>query len=281
MYAWDLPLRRGLSAYDIRNSFSSNFTYQLPWGQGLTGLTGVLVRGWQVNGILTLMDGSPLTVLDSSTAQNERIGQSEGLTVDLKPGGNPNPVLGGSDRYYDVSQFEPSKLGFFGTLPRNTVIGPGLAVLRCLAVQDLHADSGSGGVSPPGGFQRFRSCKPRNSGHDGVHRRRGESAGRRDRRHARIGAPDAVRHSVHVLDDVSTAGRAISRPPAVHVIDSNARYLHVACPFPVRTGWHWPSSRVRWCSQVSCRRVWLSGNDKTSPRTGTLVAYEPLSSESV
>ena len=127
MYAWDLPLRRGLSAYDIRNSFSSNFTYQLPWGQGLTGLTGALVRGWQVNGILTLMDGSPLTVLDSSTAQNERIGQSEGLTVDLKPGGNPNPVLGGSDRYYDVSQFEPSKLGFFGTLPRNTVIGPGFA----------------------------------------------------------------------------------------------------------------------------------------------------------
>jgi outer membrane receptor protein involved in Fe transport len=127
MYAWDLPRRRGLSAYDIRNSFSSNFTYQLPWGQSLTGLTGALVRGWQVNGILTLMDGSPLTVLDSSTAQNERIGQSEGLTVDLKPGGDPNPVLGGSDRYYDVNQFEPSKLGFFGTLPRNTVIGPGFA----------------------------------------------------------------------------------------------------------------------------------------------------------
>ena len=52
---------------------------------------------------------------------------TEGLTVDLVPGGNPNPVLGGSDRYYDVTQFAPSKVGFFGTLPRNTLIGPGFA----------------------------------------------------------------------------------------------------------------------------------------------------------
>jgi outer membrane receptor protein involved in Fe transport len=127
MYAWDLHKRRGLSAYDIRNNFTSNFTYALPWGRTLEGLRGALVRGWQVNGILTLMDGSPLTVLDSNSAQTDRIGQSEGLTVDLKPGGNPNPVIGGSDRYYDVTQFEPSKLGFFGTLPRNTLIGPGFA----------------------------------------------------------------------------------------------------------------------------------------------------------
>ena len=129
MYVWDLDKRRGLSAYDVRNNFSANFTYEIPASQGLTGLTGALARGWQVNGVVTLMDGSPLTVTDSSTAQSDRIGSSEGLTVDLKEGGNPNPVLGGSDRYYDVTQFEPSKLGYFGTLGRNTLIGPGLATV--------------------------------------------------------------------------------------------------------------------------------------------------------
>jgi hypothetical protein len=129
MYVWDLEKRRGLSAYDVRNNFSANFTYELPFGQGLSGLTRALVAGWQVNGILTLMDGSPLTVFDSSAAQLDRIGAIEGLTVDLIPGGNPNPVRGGSDQYYDVTQFAPSKVGYFGTLPRNTVIGPGLATV--------------------------------------------------------------------------------------------------------------------------------------------------------
>jgi outer membrane receptor protein involved in Fe transport len=127
MYAWDLHKRRGLSAYDIRNNFTANFTYALPFGETLSGFTGALARGWQVNGVLTLMDGSPLTVNDDSQEQADRIGSNEGLTVDLIPGGNANPVLGGSDRYYDVSQFEPSKIGYFGTLGRNTVIGPGLA----------------------------------------------------------------------------------------------------------------------------------------------------------
>jgi hypothetical protein len=127
IYAWDLHKRRGLSAYDVRNNFTANFTYALPWGKSLAGFAGALARGWQVNGILTLMDGSPLTVFDDNTEQADRIGNDEGLTVDLKPGGNPNPVLGGADRYYDVTQFEPSKIGFFGTLGRNTLIGPGLA----------------------------------------------------------------------------------------------------------------------------------------------------------
>lgn len=127
IYAWDLDRRRGLSSYDVRNNFTANFTYELPWGQSLPGVAGVLARGWQVNGILTLIDGSPLTVYDDSQEQVDRIGSDEGLTVDLVPGGNSNPVLGGADLYFDPSQFEPSKIGQFGTLGRNTVIGPGLA----------------------------------------------------------------------------------------------------------------------------------------------------------
>jgi hypothetical protein len=102
-------------------------SYELPFGQAATGLAGAFARGWQVNGIVTLTDGYPVSVLDSSDAQVNRIGDIEDLRVNLVPGGDPNPVLGGPDQYFDISQFERSTLGFFGNAPKGSVITPGLA----------------------------------------------------------------------------------------------------------------------------------------------------------
>jgi hypothetical protein len=128
IYAWDTNLKKSLSVLDIRNNLSMNFSFEPPRTQGLTGITALLSSGWQLNGIVTLSSGHPLSVLDSNRAQRDRIGSSAGLRMNLKPGGDNNPVLGGPELYYDPSQFEPSELGFFGTLGRNTLIGPGIAV---------------------------------------------------------------------------------------------------------------------------------------------------------
>jgi hypothetical protein len=127
IYAWDMDLKKGPSAYDVRKAFSTSLSYELPFGQSASGLAGVLARGWQVNGIITLTDGYPVSVLDESDAQVGRIGDIEDLRVNLIPGGDPNPVLGGPDQYFDISQFEPSTLGFFGNAPKGSVITPGLA----------------------------------------------------------------------------------------------------------------------------------------------------------
>lgn len=128
IYAWDMQLARGPAAFDIRNNFVANFSYELPLGTNWTGIAGKAGKGWQFNGILTISDGHPLTVFDTVTAQQDRIGNIEALRVDLIPGGNNNPVLGGPVRYYDPSQFAPSQLGYFGTLGRNTLRSPGLAM---------------------------------------------------------------------------------------------------------------------------------------------------------
>ncbi|MBI4483405.1 MAG: TonB-dependent receptor [Acidobacteria bacterium] len=128
IYFWDMQLKKGRAGFDIRNSFVGNFTYEFPQAN-LDGVGAALVNGWQINGILSLVDGHPLTVIDSSEAQTDRIGDNESLRVDLIPGGNNDPLLGGPDRYYDVSQFTPSRLGFFGTLGRGTVTSPGVATL--------------------------------------------------------------------------------------------------------------------------------------------------------
>ena len=130
-----------------------NFTYEFPFATDhLSGVAAVLAKGWQLNGILTLSDGFPLIITDNNTTQRGRLGDVTGLRPNLIPGGNNNPVLGGPDQYYDVSQFVPSLCtsvpargiqagqavcragdpefmpGFFGNLGRNTLTAPGLAI---------------------------------------------------------------------------------------------------------------------------------------------------------
>ena len=129
IYAWDLDLKKGPSAYDIRKVFSTNISYELPFGRNLSGVAGLLANGWQLNSIITLSDGYALSVEESSSAQAGRIGDDENLRPDLIPGGNPNPVTGDPERWFDVSQFSPSQLGYFGNLGRGTVTSPGLATV--------------------------------------------------------------------------------------------------------------------------------------------------------
>ena len=128
IYYWDLHLKRGPAAFDIKHNFVANFSYEPTFGRGLTGAAGMLGKGWQFNGILSLISGHPLSVLDSNNAEQiTRIGDVEGLRANLIPGGNNNPVLGGPDKYYDPTQFTPSELGYFGTTGPGTVRSPGLA----------------------------------------------------------------------------------------------------------------------------------------------------------
>ncbi len=84
---WDLYLDRSLSAFDIRNNFTANFTYQLP-GDTLTGALGLIAKGWRVNGILMVSDGSPLSVSGATTAAVNRVGNGDGLRANLVTGGD-------------------------------------------------------------------------------------------------------------------------------------------------------------------------------------------------
>ena len=125
---YDRTIDRGLSAFHVKHNLTFNWTYDLPFGKKLTGLAGVLVKGWQLNNITAIRSGVPFTVRlgfnrsgnlnTTSFSANER--------PNLKAGASNNPVLGGPDRYFDVSAFELPAANTRGTLGRNTLIGPGL-----------------------------------------------------------------------------------------------------------------------------------------------------------
>jgi Carboxypeptidase regulatory-like domain/TonB dependent receptor-like, beta-barrel/TonB-dependent Receptor Plug Domain len=129
IYGYDPDFRRGRASYDVPKSFSASVTYAVPFGNDLAGIAGLFAKGWQVNTIVTLRDGFPLSVEAKSANQQRRIGDDEQLRPNLIPGGDNNPVTGDPDRWFDVSQFTPPELGFFGDVGRNTVDTPGYAAV--------------------------------------------------------------------------------------------------------------------------------------------------------
>jgi Carboxypeptidase regulatory-like domain len=84
------------ASWDIRHTFVTGFTYQIPFGRGraygsnINRVADVLVGGWQTNGILTLHTGQPYTL-----RANGCQGIFGGCSPDLVPGMNANAAPAG------------------------------------------------------------------------------------------------------------------------------------------------------------------------------------------
>lgn len=133
-YSWDNRAQKGLSGYDIRNSLVVNYSYDLPFGRGMSGVLGKVLSGWQTTGILTMRSGHPATISVAVPTALSNIGVRS-----RSPNTNPNftrkLILGtpsdGQAKYFDRDAFQynvATGLGAreLGNLGRNTLIGPGL-----------------------------------------------------------------------------------------------------------------------------------------------------------
>ena len=130
---------RGLAAFDIRNNFSANFTYDLPGGS-LAGVAGKLLGGWQTSAIVSLRNGNPFTVSTGVLPANQRSG-NVGDYPDVAPG-NPGYTYDtrNPNRYYDPSSFvvpfRDATGGFIGNAGRDILIGPGTAKFDFVLVKE-------------------------------------------------------------------------------------------------------------------------------------------------
>ncbi|MEZ5351404.1 MAG: carboxypeptidase regulatory-like domain-containing protein [Bryobacteraceae bacterium] len=117
---------RGLSNYDVRNYFVTYWSYDAPDLPGPKWFG----RGWQWNAITTVSSGNPFSVVVGFDRARARFqAGTSPQRPDLVAGRSTNPVLGGPDRYFDPSAFALPEPGFYGNLGRNTLIGPGLAMV--------------------------------------------------------------------------------------------------------------------------------------------------------
>ncbi len=65
-----LDLERGLASFDIPKRWVTNFIYEIPFLKDQQGVLGEVLGGWQIQGILTLQNGSPYTVQAYSSSHD-------------------------------------------------------------------------------------------------------------------------------------------------------------------------------------------------------------------
>ena len=131
----------GNSDLDIRQRFAGSIVYDLPFGNDLTGLKGVALKGWEASTIAYWQTGLPFTVVNTApvtgvtpTGNLPSALSGANLTQDLLPSGansdRPNMVHSAKIsnpsiyKYFDPSAFELQPVGTAGDEHRNQIYGP-------------------------------------------------------------------------------------------------------------------------------------------------------------
>jgi hypothetical protein len=125
----DLKAERGLSDFNVGQIFVVNALWNLPALRGKGVLTAV-AGGWELTGIVGYSTGNPQTVY--SGQDNALLGFNRALSGGERADiiGNPN-LAGGRSRtareaeFFNTAAFAQPGPGQFGSVGRNTIIGPG------------------------------------------------------------------------------------------------------------------------------------------------------------
>jgi hypothetical protein len=102
----------GNSDLDLRQRVAANIIYQLPFGEGMSGVGGMLAKGWQLNALTAWQTGNPMTVINSSVVAGTLIG-------DIYAHDRPNQT--GTSRLSSPSKNEWFNTGAFAQQPANTL----------------------------------------------------------------------------------------------------------------------------------------------------------------
>jgi hypothetical protein len=121
----NLAAEKGLSDFDHRNRFVTNFLYQIPFLKNSEGWIHTAFGEWQVGGIWTVQSGAPFTVnLSTDVANNgeplSAPSQRPNLTC------NPNNGPRTTAEWFNTSCFALPASFTYGNAGRDIVIGPGL-----------------------------------------------------------------------------------------------------------------------------------------------------------
>jgi hypothetical protein len=115
-------LEKALSVFDSPHRFVTAFTYELPFGPGkaignVGGVTGKLIGGWQVNGILTYASAPPLQVSANNTLPLFNSGNTPDSVLGVDPKVNNPSFDPNRDLYLDIKAFSVPAPGAIGTSP--------------------------------------------------------------------------------------------------------------------------------------------------------------------
>jgi hypothetical protein len=120
--------RRARSDQDQRHNLTINYVWDIPTPASFKGPAKAILGNWETNGILTVLSGTPFTVL----VQGDQLGQNNTDPYQypdrVNGPGCANPVNPqNADRYVKIECFtSPNPSYRIGNAGRNSAIGPGL-----------------------------------------------------------------------------------------------------------------------------------------------------------
>ena len=98
--------------------------WELPFGKGLQGAAGRIVKGWQLNTIVQLQSGNPFSITESGDQSNT------GVQATQRPNRVGNGILSNDQkttgRWFDTSAYAINPLNTWGNAGRNTVFQDGV-----------------------------------------------------------------------------------------------------------------------------------------------------------
>jgi hypothetical protein len=130
----NLSLDWGRASFDRRHRFIANYSYELP-GVQTNGVTGFILKGWSVSGIVVIQSGLPMTLTDINGGS--AYGFAGNSTVSLCPNATyASLATAGSDQSRLNAWFNKTAIchapviGFdgstgYGTTGINIITGPG------------------------------------------------------------------------------------------------------------------------------------------------------------
>jgi Carboxypeptidase regulatory-like domain/TonB dependent receptor len=131
---FDLAAERGRSLFDARHRFVFSYQWSLPFFRQSGGFTQTVLGGWQVNGIVTAMSGTPFTIFDSTDVSDqggapEITGFSANrpnVVSGQDPNSGPKTVNAwlNRDAFAQVIPDPNSPVQQFGNAGRNIGVGP-------------------------------------------------------------------------------------------------------------------------------------------------------------
>jgi len=145
---FDVAAERGRSLFDARHRFVLSYQWSLPFWNNPHNWYQQALRNWKLNGIATLMTGTPFTVFDSNDFSVQgsapEISGFFSNRPNLVPGQDPNSGPHSPSAWLNRSAFQQiaqdpnSPVQQFGTAGRNIAQGPGYANWDFSAFKNIH-----------------------------------------------------------------------------------------------------------------------------------------------
>ncbi|MBL8238150.1 MAG: carboxypeptidase regulatory-like domain-containing protein [Bryobacterales bacterium] len=124
--SYDLANEKGSATFDTRHNLTAFLSYEVPV---FTKAIPLLMKGWQVNSLITAYGGQPLNILAGTNISTSGDGRDRVNLVGDPFSGIVQPAGTRSVRYFNAAAFAAPAAGTFGNIGRNAIYGPGFGAL--------------------------------------------------------------------------------------------------------------------------------------------------------